>query len=62
MPYQDKKKQKKFMARQYRTKYATDLAFKNAEAKRKSDWYQKNRERLIAKVLENRAKKVKGAL
>ena len=43
------------MARQYRTKYATDLAFKNAEAKRKSDWYQKNRERLIAKVLENRA-------
>ena len=55
MPYQDKKTQKKFMARQYRTKYSTDLAFKNAEAKRKSDWYQKNRERLIAKVLENRA-------
>ena len=55
MPYQDKKTQKKFMARQYRTKYRTDLAFKNAEAKRKSDWYQKNRERLIAKVLEKRA-------
>lgn len=62
MPYQDKKTQKKFMARQYRAKYATDMAFKNAEAKRKSDWYQKNRDRLIAKVLENRAKKVKGAL
>jgi len=59
MPYQDKKTQRKFMARQYRSKYATDIAFKNAEAKRKSDWYQKNRERLIAKVLENRANQKK---
>jgi tetratricopeptide (TPR) repeat protein len=34
--------------------------FKEAEAQRKADWYQRNREKVIARVLENRAKKVKG--
>ena len=59
MPYANKKTQRKFMARQYRRKYATDDKFKEAEQDRKSDWYQRNRERVIARVLENRAKKVK---
>lgn len=48
------------MARQYTKKYATDDKFKEAEAQRKADWYQRNREKVIARVLENRAKKVKG--
>jgi hypothetical protein len=47
------------MARQYKTKYGTDDKFKEAEAQRKADWYQRNREKVIARVLENRAKKVK---
>ena len=59
MPYSDKKTQKKFMARQYKTKYGTDDKFKEAEAQRKADWYQRNREKVIARVLENRAKKVR---
>ena len=45
------------MARQYTKKYATDDKFKEAEAMRKADWYQRNREKVIARVLENRAKK-----
>ena len=45
------------MARQYKTKYATDEKFKEAEAMRKADWYQRNREKVIARVMENRAKK-----
>jgi hypothetical protein len=57
MPYANKKTQKKFMARQYKKKYATDDKFKEAEAQRKADWYQRNREKVIARVLENRAKK-----
>lgn len=59
MPYASKPKQKKFMARQYRRKYATDDKFKEAERDRKADWYQRNREKVIARALENRAKKVK---
>lgn len=59
MPYKNKKTQRKFMARQYKTKYTTDEKFKEAEAQRKADWYQRNREKVIARVLENRAKKVK---
>jgi hypothetical protein len=59
MPYANKKTQRKFMARQYKTKYATDDKFKEAEAQRKADWYQRNREKVIARVLENRAKKTK---
>jgi hypothetical protein len=59
MPYANKKTQKKFMARQYTKKYSTDDKFKEAEAQRKADWYQRNREKVIARVLENRAKKVK---
>jgi hypothetical protein len=57
MPYANKKTQKKFMARQYTKKYATDDKFKKAESDRKADWYQRNREKVIARVLENRAKK-----
>ena len=37
MPYANKKTQKKFMARQYTKKYATDDKFKEAEAQRKAD-------------------------
>ena len=59
MPYANKKTQKKFMARQYKRKYTTDDKFKEAEAMRKADWYQRNREKVIARVLENRAKKAK---
>lgn len=57
MPYANKKTQKKFMARQYRTRYQTDDKFKEGERDRKADWYQRNREKVIARVLENRAKK-----
>lgn len=56
MPYADKKKQKKEMARIYRKRYSSDKKFKEAERLRKAIWYQLNRERLIAKVLENRKK------
>ena len=59
MPYANKKTQKKVMARQYKTRYQTDDKFKEAERDRKADWYQRNREKVIARVLENRAKKVK---
>lgn len=59
MPYANKKTQRKFLARQYKRKYSTDDKFKEAEAMRKADWYQRNREKVIARVLENRAKKVK---
>ena len=45
------------MARQYTKKYATDEKFKKDESDRKADWYQRNREKVIARVLENRAKK-----
>jgi len=59
MPYKSKPKQKKFMARQYRERYKTDEKFKDAEKDRKADWYQRNREKVIARVLENRAKKTR---
>lgn len=45
------------MARQYKNRYQTDEKFKDAERDRKADWYQRNREKVIARVLENRAKK-----
>lgn len=59
MPYANKTKQKKFMARQYRDRYMTDEKFKEAERERKADWYQRNREKVIARVMENKAKKVR---
>ena len=59
MPYKSKPKQKKFMARQYRTRYQTDEKFKDAEKERKADWYQRNREKVIARVVANKAKKAK---
>lgn len=57
MPYANKKTQRKFMARQYRERYQTDEKFKDAERERKRDWYQRNREKVIARVMENKAKK-----
>jgi len=48
------------MARQYKKKYATEEQFKESERDRKADWYQRNCEKAIAWVLENRAKKVRG--
>jgi hypothetical protein len=59
MPYKSKPKQRKFMARQYRERYQTDEKFKDAEKERKADWYQRNREKVIARVVANKAKKVK---
>jgi hypothetical protein len=59
MPYANKKTQKKFMARQYRERYQADEKFKEAERDRKADWYQRNREKVIARVMENKAKKVR---
>jgi hypothetical protein len=60
MPYANKKTQRKFMAKQYADRYRTDDKFKEAEKDRKADWYQRNREKVIARVLENRAKKTRG--
>ncbi len=60
MPYKSKPKQKKFMAKQYADRYRTDDKFKESERDRKADWYQRNREKVIARVLENRAKKTRG--
>lgn len=54
MPYKDHRKQKKAMAKLYRDRYDAYLAFREAEKKRKAAWYQLNRERLIAKVIEGR--------
>jgi hypothetical protein len=59
MPYANKKTQQKFMAKQYADRYRTDDKFKEAEKVRKADWYQRNREKVIARVMENKAKKVK---
>jgi hypothetical protein len=59
MPYANKKTQQKFMAKQYADRYRTDEKFKEAEKDRKADWYQRNREKVIARVMENKAKKVK---
>lgn len=59
MPYANKKTQKKFMARQYRERYQTDEKFKEAERDRKRDWYERNREKVIARVQANKAKKVR---
>lgn len=59
MPYKSKPKQRKFMARQYRERYQTDEKFKDAEKERKADWYQRNREKVIARVVANKAKKAK---
>ena len=59
MPYANKKTQKKFMARQYKDRYQTDEKFKEAERERKADWYQRNREKVIARVMENKVRKKK---
>jgi hypothetical protein len=59
MPYANKKTQRKVMAKQYADRYRTDEKFKEAEKVRKADWYQRNREKVIARVMENKAKKVK---
>jgi hypothetical protein len=59
MPYANKTKQKQYMAKQYRTRYREDDKFREAENDRKRDWYQRNREKVISKTLENRAKRVK---
>ena len=45
------------MAKQYADRYRTDDKFKEAEKVRKADWYQRNREKVIARVMENKAKK-----
>jgi hypothetical protein len=60
MPYANKKTQRKFMAKQYKDRYRTDEKFKEAEKDRKADWYQRNREKVIARVMENKLKKKKG--
>jgi len=60
MPYANKKTQRKFMAKQYKDRYRTDEKFKEAERDRKADWYQRNREKVIARVMENKLKKKKG--
>jgi hypothetical protein len=60
MPYANKKTQRKFMAKQYSDRYKTDEKFKEAEKDRKADWYQRNREKVIARVMENKLKKKKG--
>ena len=57
MPYANKKTQRKFIAKQYADRYRTDDKFKEAEKVRKADWYQRNREKVIARVMENKAKK-----
>ena len=57
MPYENKKRQRKFMAKQYADRYRTDEKFKEAEKDRKADWYQRNREKVIARVMENTANK-----
>jgi hypothetical protein len=59
MPYANKKRQRKFMAKQYADRYRTDDKFKEAEKDRKADWYQRNREKVIARVQANKAKKVR---
>jgi hypothetical protein len=59
MPYANKKTQRKFMAKQYKDRYRTDEKFKEAEKDRKADWYQRNREKVIARVMENKLKKKK---
>jgi hypothetical protein len=49
----------KYQADWFSEKYRTEEAFREAEKARKAVWYQKNRERLIQKVLDARAAKKK---
>jgi hypothetical protein len=51
MPYKSKTKQKKAMRTMFKARYRTDEEFRQAEKDRKADWYQRNRERLIAKAI-----------
>ena len=50
MPYADKKSR----AERYFFKYHFKPSFKEAEAARKASWYERNKEKVIAKVLARR--------
>jgi hypothetical protein len=56
MPYADPDVQREFNRQLFATRYRTDPEFREAEAFRKAKWYEKNRERVIARVREARKK------
>ena len=55
--YKDPQKQREAMAKAFRKRYATNRAFKEKERARKAEWYQANRERLIAKAQARKTRK-----
>jgi len=61
MPYADRDKQREVDRFNFTVKYLTDKKFKRNESKRKATWYELNREKVIARVLERRAELKKAA-
>ena len=55
MPFVKVEDRREYQADRYMDKYRTEKGFAEAEAVRKASWYELNRERVIAKVLERRA-------
>jgi len=55
MPYAKKEDLRQWQRENYRFRYLTDEEFVKSEAKRKASWYERNREKVIAKVLARRA-------
>lgn len=54
MPYADENEYRKSHRERYAAQYEGDAKFREAEAARKASWYQKNRAKVIAKVLARR--------
>ncbi len=55
MPYADIEQKRASMRDRYKERYDTEKGFAKKESKRKATWYEKNREKVIARVLARRA-------
>jgi len=55
MPYADIEQKRESMRERYKFRYLTEKGFAKKESKRKATWYEKNREKVIARVLARRA-------
>ncbi len=61
MPYKDPEKQREAIRRWFNRRYAEDAAFREAEAKRKAEWFARNQARLaeMRAIAEGRRKRKK---
>lgn len=55
MPFVKVEDRRAYQAERYRGKYHEEKGFAEGEARRKASWYELNREKVIARVLERRA-------